>query len=138
LRSAGRRCFTALDQIGQRRFGVGRDGEINLLEALEILVFRFDVEGGGANADELGARPDDGVGITLDIVVEGVRRSPEILQLESEDHVALGEHRPGAIALVERMAAGKIHASAKIDHGALQRFGKLDQVIDAGLAAGAA
>jgi hypothetical protein len=51
----GKSVLHRLDQIGQRRFCIGRNDEIDFGEALEILVVRLDVEVRRADADELGA-----------------------------------------------------------------------------------
>src|SRR5262245_51645303 len=91
----------------------------------------------GADADEFRPGPNDGVVIALNLVVEGMRRAPEILKLEANDDVSLPDHGARAVALVEQVAGRKIHAPTGVDYGALQELGQFDQAVDASLAAGA-
>jgi hypothetical protein len=66
----GNEAFHGLNRIGQRRFGVGGDDEVDLLKALEVLIVRFLIEMRGHS-----------VSVALDRVMEGVRRAPEALEL---------------------------------------------------------
>jgi hypothetical protein len=59
-------------------------------------------------------------------------RSPEIGQLEAEDHVCVGNERPRVAGLIERMARREIHAPALIDDRRLQRLGERDEMSDSG------
>ena len=74
------------------------------------------------------------VRIAFDLVVEGVVAPQKFVDLEAEDDIGLGDHGPGAVALIERVPAREIHAAAEIDHRRLQQLGQLDQARHAGLA----
>src|SRR5262249_5235423 len=117
------------NQIRKRRLGIRRNGKVDLREALEILIICFHIEVRGTNADKLCAGPNDAVVVAFDGVMERVRGSPQILNLNAYNDIGFPDHRTGALALIERMPRRKIHAAAKVDHGALQKLGELDQSI---------
>src|SRR5262249_47949296 len=120
------------------RLRISRNGEIDFREALEILVVRFHKNMSSTDADELGTGSNDSVVIALDVVMEGMGRAPEILDLEANDDIGLPDHRARAFALVERMPRREIHTAAKIDPGALQDAGEFNEPINTGLGASAA
>ncbi len=56
-----------------------------------------------------------------------MHRSPEVGELEAEDHVGAGDQRAAALGMIQRVARGEIHSPALIDHRGLQGFGQFDQ-----------
>jgi hypothetical protein len=62
------------------------------------------------------AGPNDGVGIALDRVMKGVRRTPEALDLQAQDHIGLGDYA---------------HLYLKANYQDFQRFQEIDLVVPA-------
>ena len=56
-----------------------------------------------------------------------VQRAPQVVHLDRQDDVGLTDDA-AAEALIERMARREVHAPDIVDHAALQRLGKLDEV----------
>ena len=52
----------------------------------------------------------------------------QIIHLDRQDHVGLGNDSRFALRLIQRMTRWKVHAPARIDDGALQCLGKLNHV----------
>ena len=69
----------ALDRFGERRqrgFAVAGDVEIDILEAAEILIIRFQIKIADTKRDDLGARLGDRTRPANDAVAEGGYRPP--------------------------------------------------------------
>ena len=124
-----------LDERRQGRLAVAGDREIDLGEALELLVIGLGEEVVRAEADGLGAGARHRRGAADDAVAEGVQRAPVVVELEAEDDIGLRHRRGRAAGVVERMARREVGASALVDHRALQQHRELDQPVHARLAA---
>ena len=123
------------DERRQGRLAVAGDGEIDIGEALELLVVGLGEEIVRAEAHGLGAGAGDGGGAADDAVAEGVERPPIVVELEAKNDIGLRHDGGGAAAVVEGMARGEVGAAALVDHRALQQLRQLDQPIHAVLAA---
>ena len=69
----------ALDRFGERRqrgFAVAGDVEIDILEAAEILIIRFQIKIADTERDDLGARLGDRTRPANDAAAEGGYRAP--------------------------------------------------------------
>ena len=119
-----------LRQHRKRRLRVRADGDVDLLVALEILIVGADVKVAHADADQ----PGPGLRAVdlrhLDRVVGVVDRAPEVGQLEAENNVGSLD-QPAAAQLIEGVIVRHVHAAELIDHGRIQRFSELHQMLDA-------
>ena len=66
------------------------------------------------------------------MIAIGIHGAPEVGQLQTEDDIGFRDDGTSAARLIQRVAGREIHASALIDDGGLQRFGKLHKVLHAG------
>ena len=65
-------------------------------------------------------------------VAERRDRTPEVRELETENHVGARDELAAARGLVQRVLRREVHPSVLIDHWRLDRFGELNQLGDAG------
>ncbi len=51
----------------------------------------------------------------MQLIAERMRNAPEVRELEPQDHIRVSNESAAAIALVQGMTRGEIHASPLID-----------------------
>ena len=115
------------DQSRQRGLTVGGDRKIDLRQAAEILVIRFDIKIAGRDCSQFGARFSKLSRRAMHLVSQRVHCRPEIGNLQAGHHVGFSDGSPSALRVIEGMHRGKVHPPALIDDGRLQRLGEFNE-----------
>ncbi len=63
----------------------------------------------------------------MQLLAEEVKRTPEIGNFQSENHVRVADQCGTAYGLVERVARGEVHAAALVDDRSLQELSQFDK-----------
>jgi hypothetical protein len=63
----------------------------------------------------------------MQLVAKRIYGRPKVDELETDDYVGLANNSAGTLTLVERVTRREVHATALVDDGSLQAFGKLDE-----------
>src|SRR5208283_6029498 len=80
-----------------------------------------------ADAYQLYARLRDRARSPLHLIAERMNRAPEVVQLQTQDHVRIGDDLAPPLRLVERVLCWEIQATDLVDDRCLKRFGEFDE-----------
>ena len=95
--------FARLDECGQGRLGIGRNGKVDFRVPLEVLIVPLGGQIEGGDADQFRPGPDDGSRRPNDGVAHRVDGAPEVGQFETEDDICVRHELSGAVTVIERM-----------------------------------
>ena len=113
---------------------IAGDRHVHRLEALKVLVIRFQVHIGERQRDGLDVHAREAT-VFLERIGDAIELAPGIGDFEHQDHVRFADEIAAQVGLVQVMRGRKIHARAEVDHRRIQCFGKTDQTAYAFLVA---
>src|SRR5208282_6192919 len=100
--------------------------QVNFGVALKVLVIALVKQVCSADAYQLYARLRDRARSPLHLIAERMNRAPEVVQLQTQDHVRIGDDLAPPLRLVERVLCWEIQATDLVDDRCLKRFGEFD------------